>query len=129
MKVQYTKQALKFLKTCNPSTRELIRIKIKGLTEIPPKGDIKALQGSKTMKRLRVGKYRIIYEYLKENEMKILMVNKIDSRGGVSWDPDYTKLTPQEAVELGIAQAQVTTGDVFDDEEIDWENLDSMELN
>jgi len=83
MEIKYTKQALKFLKTCDSSARGLIRQKIKGLTETPPNGDIKFLQGSKTEKRLRVGKYRVIYEYLQENSVKILMVNKIDTRGGV----------------------------------------------
>ena len=83
MKIKYTKQALKTLKVCDNSTRGLIRQRIKGLTEAPPKGDIKTLQGSKTEKRLRVGKYRVIYEYLQEKDVKILMVNKIDTRGGV----------------------------------------------
>jgi len=83
MKIKYTKQALKALKACDSSTRGLIREKIIGLTETPPKGDIKPLQGSKTEKRLRVGKYRVIYEYLQENQVKILMINKIDTRGGV----------------------------------------------
>jgi len=81
--IKYTKQALKFLKSCSNTTRGLIRQKIHGLTETPPKGDIKPLQGSKTEKRLRVGKYRVIYEYLKDGNMNILMVNKIDTRGGV----------------------------------------------
>jgi len=83
MIIKYTKQALKALQAYDKSTRGLIRGKIKDLTETPPKGDIKPLQGSKTEKRLRVGKYRIIYEYLQENSVKILMVNKIDTRGGV----------------------------------------------
>jgi mRNA interferase RelE/StbE len=83
MKIKYTKQALKSLISYDKRTSDLLREKIKGLTKIPPEGDIKSLQGSKTIKRLRVGKYRVIYEYLKENNIKILMVNKIDSRGGV----------------------------------------------
>jgi len=83
MKIKYTKQALKTLKSYDKSTRQLIRGKIKGLTETPPKGDIKPLQGSKTEMRLRVGMYRVIYEYLKKDEGRILMINKIDSRGGV----------------------------------------------
>jgi len=65
------------------ATRELIRGKINGLIKFPPEGDIKPLQGAGTQKRLRVGKYRIIFEYLHENSVKILMINKIDTRGGV----------------------------------------------
>ena len=81
--IKYTKQALKTLKDYDKPTRGLIREKIADLTEIPPRGDIKPLQGSKTEKRLRVGKYRIIYEYLTENKLKVLMINKIDTRGDV----------------------------------------------
>ena len=44
---------------------------------------IKTLKGSKNELRLRAGKYRVIYEYLEDGEIKILMVNKIDSRGDV----------------------------------------------
>ncbi|MCL1884701.1 MAG: type II toxin-antitoxin system RelE/ParE family toxin [Defluviitaleaceae bacterium] len=83
IKVKYTKQALKTLKSYSSDIREQLRAKIKGLIEVPPKGDIKPLQGSKSEKRLRVGKYRIIFEYLEEGNIKILMVNKIDTRGGV----------------------------------------------
>ena len=83
MNIRYTKQALKTLKAYDKPTRLLIRNKINGLTETPPKGDIKLLQGSKTEKRLRIGKYRVIYEYLSENKIKVLMINKIDTRGDV----------------------------------------------
>jgi mRNA interferase RelE/StbE len=57
--------------------------KIQGLTEQPPKGDIKPLQGYDNQYRLRIGKYRVIYEYTKNNDFKILLVNKIDSRGDI----------------------------------------------
>jgi mRNA interferase RelE/StbE len=87
MKIKYTKQATKTLKAYDKNTRDLIRSKIYGLTKTPPEGDIKPLQGSKTEKRLRVGKYRVIYEYLTETQeeikIKILMINKIDSRGDI----------------------------------------------
>ena len=85
MKIKYTTQAVKTLKAYDENTRNLIRNKIYGLTKTPPEGDIKPLQGSKTQKRLRVGKYRVIYEHLEETqeELKILMVNKIDTRGDI----------------------------------------------
>lgn len=47
----------------------------------------------------------------------------------IAWDPDFTKLTPQEAAELRLAHEQVATGEVFDDDAIDWDNLDKMELD
>lgn len=83
MKIRYTKIALKALKSYDEPTRARIRKKIRGLTQTPPVGDIKALAGTKDEFRLRVGMYRIIYQYATENDTKILMINKIDSRGGV----------------------------------------------
>ena len=81
--IRYTKQALKTLKTYSKSQSQLIREKINGLTETPPRGDIKPLQSSKTEKRLRVGKYRVIFEYITENKLRVLMINKIDTRGDI----------------------------------------------
>jgi mRNA interferase RelE/StbE len=83
MKIKYTKQAFKTLSGYDKPTRRLIQEKILGLTETPPKGDIKLLKDSKTEMRLRVGKYRVVYEYLSENKIRILMINKIDTRGDV----------------------------------------------
>ena len=83
MDIKYTKQALKTLKGYDKRTRDFIRSKIYGLTETPPKGDIKPLEDSDTELRLRAGKYRVIFEYFKDRQPKILMINKIDSRGGV----------------------------------------------
>jgi len=83
MRIKYAKRALKTLSSYDKPTRELIRKGIFGLTEIPPKGDIKPMQGSQNELRLRVGKYRVIYEYLSEDRIKVLMVNKIGARGNV----------------------------------------------
>jgi len=46
----------------------------------------------------------------------------------IAWDSDFTKLTPHEAAELKLAHEQAANGDVFDDDEIDWDNLDAMYL-
>lgn len=52
--------------------------------ETPPQGDIKLLQGySDGRKRLRVGKYRVIYNYLPSGEIEILLIINIDSRGDI----------------------------------------------
>ena len=83
MIVEYTKQALKALKSYDKPTREMIRSKIQGLLEIPPIGDIKPLLGHKGIFRLRVGKYRVLYQYNLNKEPKILTINKIDSRGDI----------------------------------------------
>ena len=81
--IKYTKQAFKTLKGYDKRTRDFIRDKIYGLTEIPPKGDIKPMEGSGTELRLRTGKYRVIFEYFNDRRPKVLMINKIDARGGV----------------------------------------------
>ena len=61
-----------------------IREAINGLTLTPPEGDIKAMQGYKDGRmRLRVGKYRVIYHYDVDNELKILYIIDIGSRGDV----------------------------------------------
>ena len=46
----------------------------------------------------------------------------------LAWDSDYTKLTPKEAQELALAHEQIASGEIVDDDEIDWDNLDNIEL-
>ncbi len=51
------------------------------MTQEPPQGDIKMLQGYKDgRKRLRVGKYRIIYNYSQDEKIEILYIINVDSR-------------------------------------------------
>ena len=47
----------------------------------------------------------------------------------LAWDSDFSKLTPTEAAELRLAHKQVANGEIFSDNEIDWDNLDSMDLS
>ena len=64
MQVQYSKKAIKYINGLDRPTKQRIKVAIEGLTESPPRGDIKVLQGySDGRKRLRVGKYRIIGNY------------------------------------------------------------------
>jgi mRNA interferase RelE/StbE len=83
IKIKYAKIALKALNKYDAPTRQFIREKIKGLTETPPVGDIKPLTSYENQYRLRAGKYRILYEYIIQKDLTILMINKIDSRGGI----------------------------------------------
>lgn len=84
MKIKYHKKAVKFIESQDKPTKKRIKVAIEGLTENPPKGDIKLLQGySDGRKRLRIGKYRIIYNYVSENEIEILLIMNIDSRGDI----------------------------------------------
>ena len=72
MKIAYAKSAVKYIEA------------LEGLTDSPPKGDIKMLQGySDGRKRLRVGKYRIIYMYTQDGNIEILYIMSVDTRGDI----------------------------------------------
>lgn len=74
MKIQYSKEALKFLKKQDRPTKIRIANAINNL----PSGDVIKLQG-RSGYRLRVGNYRIIFT----NDGIILMIEQIDNRGQV----------------------------------------------
>lgn len=74
MEIQYSKQALKFLKKQDKPTQKRIITAINLL----PSGDVKALQGRNGY-RLRVGNYRIIFD----KNGNILYIEKIDNRGQI----------------------------------------------
>lgn len=38
----------------------------------------------------------------------------------LAWDPDFTKVTPQEAQAVAEAEAEFEKGDYFTEEEINW---------
>ena len=86
MKIEYSKQATKFIASQIRSTKQRIKKAIEeGLTKTPPIGNIKPLQGYsiKTF-RLSVGKFRIIFRYDTDtNEQRILFISDIDSRGDI----------------------------------------------
>lgn len=84
MKIEYAKSAVKYIEALDKPTKQRIKTGIEKLTEIPPKGDIKTLQGySDGRKRLRVGKYRIIYLYKQNGKIEILYIMNIDTRGDI----------------------------------------------
>lgn len=83
MEIRFDKKAKKFIEAQDKPTKQRIRKAIEGLTEEPPKGDIKTLQGYIDGRlRLRVGKYRIVYRYIGEIAV-ILHIMDIDSRGDI----------------------------------------------
>ncbi len=84
MKIEYSKRAVKYINALDRPTKQRIKTGIEGLTDNPPKGDIKNLQGySDGRKRLRIGKYRIIYSYGSDGKIEILYIMNIDSRGDI----------------------------------------------
>ena len=81
MKIEYSKKAAKYIGGLDRPTKQRIKKAIEGLA---PKGDIKTLRGfADERKRLRVGKYRIVYNYRPGGEIEILYIIDVDSRGDI----------------------------------------------
>ena len=84
MRIEYSRKAAKYISALDRPTKQRVKSAIEGLTETPPKGDIKPLHGfSDGRRRLRVGKYRIIYNYLSDGKIRVLYIYNIDSRGDI----------------------------------------------
>lgn len=82
MEIRYARAAAKTLERLDKPTKARIRAGILGLTQKPPQGDIKAMQGYHDGRhRLRVGKYRVVYRYGLEQQLEILHIMEIGSRG------------------------------------------------
>jgi len=82
MVVVLSKQAEKAVESMDSLLKQRIKKSIDLLTERPPKGDIKQMQGySQQTYQLRVGKYRIVFMYdANENNGKTLFIYDIGSR-------------------------------------------------
>lgn len=82
LEIVYSKSAAKAIKSLDNKMKQRMKTAIEGLIEIPPKGDIKKLQGANpVVYRLRIGKYRVIYKY--DDEKNILFIKAIGSRGDI----------------------------------------------
>ena len=75
MQINYSKQAIKFLKRQDRPTKQRIVDAINSL----PAGDVVKYQGSVSKYRLRVGDFRVIFD----RQGNILYIEKIGSRGEV----------------------------------------------
>lgn len=84
LQISYSKSAAKIIKSLDMATKLRIKRGIEGLTVDPPKGDIKMMQGySPPLYRLRIGKYRVLYEYNSVGGKQVLMIKDIGSRGEI----------------------------------------------
>ena len=84
MEIRYAKAARKALESYDRPTKQRIKAGILRLTEKPPKGDIRRMQGySDGRFRLRVGGYRVIFRFDQDGQLEILQIINIDARGGV----------------------------------------------
>ena len=84
MEIRFSKTARKAIEKYDKATKQRIKAGIDKLTLDPPEGDIKLLQGyTDGRMRLRIGKYRIIYRYDKDGNVRILFIMDINSRGDI----------------------------------------------
>ena len=84
LRVVYSRVAVKAINSLDKSIKQRIKIGIEGLLEVPPKGDNKQMQGvNPPGLRLRIGKYRVLYDYTNLNDEEVLMIKDIGSRGDI----------------------------------------------
>ena len=76
MKVVIVKKATKYFEKLSKSTKRRINEALIGLSNEPPEGDIKKLQGRNDY-RLRVGDFRILYRI----EPDVVIITNIAPRG------------------------------------------------
>ena len=57
-------------------------------------------------------------EMLPESEQEL--VNEFIKRIVLAWDPDFTKLTPEEQQRLEAAEQRIDSGDYVKDSDISW---------
>lgn len=73
MKIEYKKNAVKYINICDKPTKKRLKESIEKL----PLGDVKKLEGLKSEYRLRVGNLRVLFTF--END--IITINEIKPRG------------------------------------------------
>jgi mRNA interferase RelE/StbE len=84
LKIIYSRSAAKAIESLDKAMKQRIKTGIEGLTEVPPVGDIKMMQGTNPPGyRLRIGKYRVLYEYTNIEGEQVLMIKDIGSRGNI----------------------------------------------
>lgn len=84
MEVRYSRDALKFLSKLDQKSVERIRVAISKLTQMPPEGDVKLMQGyTDGRRRLRVGGWRIIFKYGSDGKIEVLFIIDIGNRGDI----------------------------------------------
>ncbi len=84
MEIDYSRAAVKAINAMDRATKQRIKAGILGLTQKPPKGDIRPLQGYRDGRfRLRIGGYRVIFRFSTERQIEILHIMSIGPRGGI----------------------------------------------
>ncbi|MTV50328.1 type II toxin-antitoxin system RelE/ParE family toxin [Heliobacillus mobilis] len=80
-KLIYHKEAIEFLSKQEKYVQDRIALGLKGLLQIPPRGDIKTMKGYNGLYRLRIGTFRILFEI--NHVEKLIYILTMDFPGGV----------------------------------------------
>lgn len=59
-----------------------------------------------------------IVDTLPDTEKRL--IDELIRRVIIAWDPDFTKLTPEEAAVLRQSEQEIENGEVFSESDIDW---------
>jgi len=82
--VRYSTAARNFIKKASPQLKFQIKENIEKLKTVPCEGDIKLMHGySDGRKRLRFGKYRIVFRYEETGTLLILDIIDVGPRGDI----------------------------------------------
>ena len=112
MKIEYAKSAVKYIESLDKSTKQRIKTGIEGLTENPPKGDIKSLQGYSD------GRKRLM-EVLPESEQNFAL--EFIKKPVISWYPYFTKLTSAERYALEKSEKDIAENGTIPHNAINWD--------
>ena len=116
MNIKYHKKAVKFINSLPPKERQRIKRGIEKLIESPKSCDIKMFTGclSNNTKQLIS-----LFEILPESDQEMLLT--LTKKLILAYDPDYTKLLPEEKKELEEAMADLKNDiNISDGSDIQW---------
>ncbi|QQK77867.1 type II toxin-antitoxin system RelE/ParE family toxin [Salicibibacter cibarius] len=77
----YHKTAVKFIAKLDKTSQERIATGLKGLSSIPPQGDIKKLKGHSDLYRLRIGGFRVIFNI--DHQEHVVFIQAVGNRGDI----------------------------------------------
>ena len=78
VRVQWSRKAVKQMQKIAESDRQTIYVKVKELRNFPNIGNIKHLKNHKYEYRLRIGNYRILFNF--DDVVKIISIEEVKKR-------------------------------------------------
>lgn len=78
--IEFEKSAKKFIAKQPPEQQKRL---LKAINGLPEKGDIMKMQGYRSLYRLRVGDYRVLYSVDNKGKLIVVTVSDVDNRGQV----------------------------------------------